>query len=205
MRCLARSFLETFRLIEIVALSFIAYQIGGELGFRQSHREGRALGILALTQAVTAYLFVACLLWLCSGDSLLSFILAATAAATAPAAVKAVLNESGTKSEFSTFLYRVVAAEGFSAILFFAVTVSVLGVHGQFLFHAAREIMGALVLGNALGHGVSLLQRFRAGRESILCLRVFISSHRNGYWLHPGEPLQRGSSSLYGSSCEFVG
>ncbi|MFQ6094302.1 MAG: cation:proton antiporter, partial [bacterium] len=168
----SRSFLENFAVIEIVALSFIAYQIGGELGVRQLHREGKALGILVFSQATMAYLFVAGLLWFWTGDLFLSLILAATAVATAPGAVKAVLDESRAGDEFTKFLYHVMAIDDFFAILFFALTVSLLGARSQFLLHAGREIVGALILGILLGYGIHWLRKHHARMETLLIYEV---------------------------------
>ena len=114
----SKSFLENFNVIEVVALSFIAYQIGGELGLRQLHREGKALGFVVLSQALMAYVCVAALVWIWSRDFVFSTLLAVTAVATAPASVKAVLDENRAQGPLTTFLYHVVAIDDFFAVLF---------------------------------------------------------------------------------------
>jgi NhaP-type Na+/H+ or K+/H+ antiporter len=168
----SKSFLKNFEVIEIVALSFIAYQIGGELGFRQLHREGKALGFVVFSQAFMAYVCVAVLVWIWSRDIVLSTLLAATAVATAPASVKAVLDESRAQGPFTKFLYHVVAIDDFFAVLFFALTVSILGLKGHIVLHSAYEIIGALCIGAILGFGIHLLQRYHARSETLLIYEV---------------------------------
>lgn len=186
----SKSFLENFKVIEIVALSFIAYQIGGELDLRQVHREGKALGFVVFFQAFAAYACVAGLVWLWSKDIVFSTLLAATAVATAPASVKAVLDESRAQGPFTKFLYHVVAIDDFFAVLFFALTLSILGLEGHIVLHSVYEIVGALCIGTVLGFGIYLLQRHHAQVETLLIYEV------GGLLLGVGVSLTYGFSYL---------
>jgi Kef-type K+ transport system membrane component KefB len=151
--------------VSTLALSVIAFAIGGGLQVSSIRLLKKTILWISLCQAVGAMLFASLAIYaagyfspaLRAGGSGQFFstviILGAISAATAPAAVLAVIHELLARGPLTTTLLGVVALDDALTIIFFSGAISVagfildLGPANMGLFHGFVEISGALVLG----------------------------------------------------------
>ena len=186
---------EDLTLITDIALSIIAFSIGGNLVLRKLKRLGRQILWITPLQALAAFLFTTALIafvfplfgdrGLASESFLATFfpmalVIGAISAATAPAATLAIIHEYKAKGPLTTVLLGVVALDDGLTIFFYAFAISIaqaLVTHGALswqgivaipLFH----ILIALALGGAVGVCLRQLIRLVPGREGMLGVTV---------------------------------
>jgi Kef-type K+ transport system membrane component KefB len=182
---------EDLTIITDIALSIIAFSIGGSLVLRKLKRLGRQILWITPLQALAAFLFTTALIAfvfpLFGGRGLASesfldilfpmaLVIGAISAATAPAATLAIIHEYKAKGPLTTILLGVVALDDGLTIFFYAFAMSIaqaLVTHEALswqdivaipLFH----ILIALALGGAVGVCLRQLIRFVRGREGML-------------------------------------
>ena len=156
--------------INDIALSIIAYNIGGSLDIRGLKGLGRTIGWITWFQALGAFLvtFLVMALFLrffpgfSSGELAttgiwisVALILGAISAATAPGAVLAVISEVKASGEFTNILLGVIALDDALTIIFFSVAGAV-----------SQSIMGSTFMGSHL----LLLPFYEIGLSIILGL-----------------------------------
>ncbi len=173
-----------------IALSIIAFNIGGSLEIRSLRNVGRQIVWITLFQAAGAFLVTGIgllvILRLFPGFEDGSFagmamgvsaaiVVGAISAATAPGAVLAVVSESGARGEFTNILLGVIALDDALTIIFF----SVAGVIAQvalgldlggrnMLLLPVIEIGLSVLLGGAAGFIMSFTGRFVDRSEAML-------------------------------------
>lgn len=157
--------------VSIVALTMVAFLLGGSLTGKNLARHGLAIFTISLA-IVFATLVIVTLGLSFLGLALgLALLLASIATATAPAAITDVIHQSGVESGFTDTLKGIVAIDDAWGLIVFSVVVvlvdQVNGWSGVFS-GAAWDLGGALALGSVIGVPASYL----TGR------------------LKPGEPLQ---------------
>ncbi|MDJ1008597.1 MAG: cation:proton antiporter [Paracoccaceae bacterium] len=161
--------------LSVSALTMVAFLLGGALTREALLAHGRVIlwvsgAVVLVTLAIVTAGLAA------SGAALpLALVLGAIATATAPAATLDVIRQTGVKSGFTDTLEGIVAIDDAWGLIAFSVALTVaLGLTGNGgegagpLVEAAREIVGAIVLGAAVGVPAAYL----TGR------------------LKPGEPMQ---------------
>lgn len=162
-----------YELFAIIALTMVAFLLGGSLRRDMLSRNGRAILAVSISIVLATVVIVGLGLWAIGFSLALSLLLAAIGTATAPAATVDVITQAGAKSEFAAKLKGIVAIDDAWGLLAFSlmlVVVSMLGGDGGLghLRTAGWEIGAALALGVAIGVPAA----FASGR---LC---------------PGEPMQ---------------
>lgn len=160
-----------FETLSIVALTMVAFLMGGALTRGNLARHGRAILTISIAVALGTVVIVATALILAGMDAGLALILAAIATATAPAAVADVIRQSGREDGFTDTLKGIVAIDDAWGLILFSVALALVAQTdgwGAIAGGAGRDLGGALALGAALGLPAALL----TGR------------------LSPGEPLQ---------------
>ncbi len=171
-------------LITDIALSIIAFSIGGGLGLPKLKRLGKQILLISLAESMFAFWAVAgglslCFLW-GEGGALffshhlpLALVVGALSAATAPAATLAIVHEYRAEGPLTTILLGVVALDDGLALLFFAFATAVAGglVHHEsitwtsVILVPALTILGSLSIGAMAGGGMKLVsQRVPRGR-----------------------------------------
>ncbi|MGI9201015.1 MAG: cation:proton antiporter [Woeseiaceae bacterium] len=150
-------FSERFDLIADMTLVMVGFLLGGKLT-TESLRESGADVLLIATAAALLTTVAVCLGLIGLGVSTqVAVILGCIAAATAPAAILDVVDESGSHSKFIKLLLAIVAFDDVLALIVFAIGVSLVkslngdGGDTLFLLVAAKQIGGAMLLGIALG------------------------------------------------------
>ena len=162
---------EWFEPLSFIALTMVAFLLGGELTRENLARHGRAIFAISLCIVAGTTVIVWGGLTLLGLDPGLALLLGAIATATAPAAIADVIHQSGIKNGFSETLSGIVAIDDVWGLMVFSLCLSL--VHpfdgwSEPLFAVAFDIGGAVLLGMAIG----LPAAYFTGR------------------LKPGEPLQ---------------
>ena len=150
-------FVNQFELIADMALVMVGFLLGGKLT-RDNLKDSTGLVIwISLSAALLTSVIVALGLWWSGVPKEIAIILGCIASATAPAAVLDVATEYGGESKFSKILLSIVALDDVWALVLFsfgmAIVTSLNGMVGEsfFLWHALREIVGAILLGGLIG------------------------------------------------------
>ncbi len=169
-----------------VALAIIAYSIGGSLVYKRLRQLGKSIAWITVAQAAGAFLFTTASLlfvWplltdfpqICASERALtwvvSIVIGAISAATAPGAVLAIISEYRAKGPFTTTLLGVIALDDGLTIIFFAIASTVANIllnpgSVSFFYMAITplwEIGLSIILGTIAGiglqYGVHLARR----------------------------------------------
>jgi Kef-type K+ transport system membrane component KefB len=186
---------EELTLITDIALGIIAFSIGGSLRIAQLKKLGKQIIWINLTEAIGAFFLTTVILTLFfhlvhgSSTTLPSYwgvyfpmvlVIGAICAATAPAAILAIVHEYAAKGPFTTILLGVVALDDAMAILFYAFA-SVIA-HSlvnyetvtlqHFLLTPGFSILISLFAGGAVGVCLRWLIRFVDRKEAMLGVMV---------------------------------
>ena len=155
---LTGEFLEATSIISKVALGFIAFSIGNEFKMSYFREVGIAPVVIACLESFFAVLFVFLGLVISGQEAAFSLVLAAIAAATAPAATIMVIKQYRARGPVTRTLLSVVAIDDATALILFSLSVAVAqavqGTAGSLvasLLSPLWEIGGALVAGGILG------------------------------------------------------
>ena len=176
---------ELFSFVTPLTLSVIAFIIGSNLQLANIKALGRSILVITVAQAAGALLIVAATFHLLPlllsqlqgyGPDLIfsaGLVLGAISAATAPAAILAIIHELRARGPLTTTLLGVVAIDDALTVLFFSVALTVTASllpeatpDAEHLLYVVWEIGGALAAGAGGGY---LLSRFwnRAKRAEI--------------------------------------
>jgi Kef-type K+ transport system membrane component KefB len=165
---------EWYAIFADIALLMVGFLLGGKLSLAFLRETGRPVLFISVLEVagVAAVLFAG--LTAIGTDPVLALLLAGMAPASAPAAIKSVVSETGAKGRFTDILLGVVAIDdawgliAFSVLLAVAQAISGGGGVAEALGYGAWELGGALAVGLALGLPAAYLTG----------------------WLRPGEPTR---------------
>jgi Kef-type K+ transport system membrane component KefB len=167
-------FAERFDLIADMTLVMVGFLLGGKLTPESLRESGGDVVLIATAAALLATIVVGVGLISLGVSTQIAVILGCIAAATAPAAILDVADESGSQSKFTKLLLAIVAFDDVLALIIFAVGVSLVnsmnggGGDTFFLWVAAKQIGGAILLGIGLGLPAAYLTgRARAGQPIV--------------------------------------
>ncbi len=182
-------------LISVVALGFIAFSIGNEMKFSYFKRVGTKPIVVAFFEATMAVLFVfaAFLIYFAiigklNNENLrFSLVLAAIAAATAPAATLLVVKQYKAKGKLTEMLMSVVAIDDSVAVILFGIAIAITNainpdiVHASIfmqIMHPIFEILISIGIGGGLGILLVLGTKWftgRGNRISLVVMSVFLT------------------------------
>lgn len=159
--------------LTVIALTMVAFLLGGALTRQDLQRQGRAILMISAAIVLVTLGCVATGLYLIGTSPALALLLAGIATATDPAATRDVIVQTGAKGDFPDTLTGIVAIDDAWGLLAFALVMLAAGAltgesAADVIPAAAWELGGALTLGAALG----LPAAYLTGR------------------VRPGEPLQ---------------
>lgn len=160
-----------FEPVSVMALTMVAFLLGGELTRENLTKNGKAIFAISISVVVGTTALVGGGLLLLGLDPRLALLLGAIATATAPAAIADVIRQSGAENGFSHTLSGIVAIDDVWGLIVFSLSLAFVTPSDGWqepLQTGGREIGGAVLLGVSLG----LPSAFLTGR------------------LKPGEPLQ---------------
>ena len=168
-------FKDHFNVITDLTLMMVGFLIGGKLNKPVLSSSAKAVIWISIVEAVITALIVGSVLLLSGISMQLAILLGTIAAASAPAAVVDVINESQIDNAFTNLLLSVVALDDVWALLLFAIAMAVVVNIGEpsgdlsFLYQAVLEIVGAVGLGVLLGVPAAYLSgRIRDGQPMLL-------------------------------------
>ena len=180
---LSDDFLESSSVLSDIALGFIAFSIGNEFKMTYFKRVGAAPIVIACLESLCAVLFVVAGLLIAGQKVAFSLVLAAIAAATAPAATIMVIKQYRAKGPVTESLLSVVAIDDATALILFSLSVAIAQAVsdssaslGASLLSPLKEIGGALVAGAVLGFIFLIPLRFfkkQGNRLSLICGFIF--------------------------------
>ena len=147
---LPESATELFEPISVVALTMVAFLLGGELTRENMARHGRAISAISLCIVIGTTVIVWVGLTILGLDPGLALLLGAIATATDPAAISDVIRQSGIRNGFTETLNGIVAIDDVWGLLMFSLCLSLIDQSGGWatpLVGAGRDIGGAVLLG----------------------------------------------------------
>lgn len=151
---LPESATELFEPISVVALTMVAFLLGGELTRENMARHGRAISAISLCIVIGTTVIVWVGLTILGLDPGLALLLGAIATATDPAAISDVIRQSGIRNGFTETLNGIVAIDDVWGLLMFSLCLSLIDQSGGWatpLVGAGRDIGGAVLLGLCVG------------------------------------------------------
>lgn len=160
-----------FEPISVVALTMVAFLLGGDLTRDNLARHGRAIFFISIVIVLGTTAIVWAGLAAFGLDPGLALIMGAIGTATAPAAIADVIRQSGVRNGFTETIAGIVAIDDVWGLIVFSLCLALVHQSGAWhgpLLGAAHDIGGALLLGFVVG----VPSAFLSGR------------------LKPGEPLQ---------------
>ncbi len=156
------------------ALTMVAFLLGGVLERKTLARHGREILLISLIVVVISVVLVAGGLVLIGAPLALALLMAGISSATAPAATRDVVRQSGRTDRFATNLLGVVAIDDAWGLLMFSLLLTVVGtitggeVSGA-LGHGLREAGGGVLLGLVIGLPcVYLTGRLKPGEPTLV-------------------------------------
>jgi len=152
-----------YPVISIIALSMVAFLLGGELSLKTLRAHGRAIVLISLAIVLVTLPLVAAGLWLVGVPLAAALVLGALATATDPAATYDVIAQTGVQNRFTHTLKGIVAIDDawglivFSLIIVLARALDGGGLSFEVLQMSLREVAGSVLLGLAVGVPAALL------------------------------------------------
>lgn len=142
--------------LSVLALSMVAFLLGGKLSRVHLRNSGSAVAIISVSAVLATAAIVFSGLWLLGVPAALALVLAALATATDPAATNDVIRQDKASGPFTSILSGIVAVDDIWGILVFALCLmgaqALTGGDGSgALLHAAWETAGSILLGVLIG------------------------------------------------------
>lgn len=164
-----------FEPMTTIALVMVGFLIGEKFHPDRMKSWGRLALVASLVQAIVTAAVTSLGLILMGIEPAVALLLGGVACATAPAATFDVVREQSAAGPLSDTLLGVVAFDDAWALLIFSLAAAAvavmtgMGAGDSFLFHALREVGGAVLLGGVLGLLAGwLTQRIRPGEPTLL-------------------------------------
>lgn len=157
-----------------VALTMVAFLLGGSLDRRTLAAHGREILTISLCVVITSVVFVAITLLVSGIPMILALALAGISAATAPAAMRDIIKQSGRKDRFASNISGIVAIDDAWGLIAFSLCLMLAGAlagHGasEAILEGLWEAGGGIVLGIALGVPAAFFTgRLKPGEPSLL-------------------------------------
>lgn len=158
-----------------MALTMVAFLLGGSLERSSLAAHGREILAISVSVVALSALIVGAALIVIGAPIVVALALAGISAATAPAATRDVVRQSGRKGRFATNLLGIVAIDDAWGLLVFSLLLTIAGFFsgGEGAADAIRfglwEAGGGLLLGAALGLPAAYLTgRLKRGEPSLL-------------------------------------
>ena len=158
------------------ALCIIAFNIGSELELPVIKQLGKSIFIIAIFEAIGAFILVTTVSYAITKDPAIALILGSVSAATAPAATVMVLRELNAKGPLTSTLLGVVAVDDAICLIIFAMAASVAKVFvnhelitvQKVLLLPIEEIGLSIIAGATLGFLLTLLIKYSENDRELL-------------------------------------
>ncbi|GGL81621.1 cation:proton antiporter [Wenxinia marina] len=157
-----------------IALSMVAFLLGGTLNTAALRERGRQILTLSVTVVLATAAFVGGGLLLAGAPLVVALALAGIATATDPAATRDVVRESGATTPFSANILGIVAIDDVWGVLAFSLILAALDMMtgagmGDSIAVGLRDVGGGVLLGVVLGvPAAALTGRLRPGEPTLI-------------------------------------
>ncbi|NNF70711.1 MAG: cation:proton antiporter [Rhodobacteraceae bacterium] len=157
-----------------VALTMVAFLLGGSLERRTLAAHGREILTISLCVVAASVVLVAAALLLIGVTPVVALTLAGISAATAPAATRDVIRQSGRHGRFATNVLGIVAIDDAWGLLVFSFLLTIAGIISgsgtlDMAAHGLWETAGGIGLGALIGVPAAYLTgRLKKGEPSLL-------------------------------------
>jgi len=174
--------MEHLSFITEIALGFVAFSIGAELGISTLKRLGPGIVSIILAESFAAFFVVTGLVYLLTHDLPMALIFGAMAPASAPAGTVAVIHEYKAKGNLTKALYAVVGFDDGLAIIIFGFAAALAknlliaeatGQNGSILpamLPPLKEIALSILVGGIVGFAFSQMVRKLESSKNILII-----------------------------------
>lgn len=170
-------------LISNVVLSIIAFGLGQNFSREHFKKIGKSVLIISVLEATGAWISVTlALFFILKQKFYLSLLFGSIGAATAPAATVMVIREYRARGTFTNTLLGIVALDDAWCLIIFSISLAIaralslhLGANILLLkvfFHTLGQIIGAFLLGGAVGILLNWLGRFVKTRADLLIITL---------------------------------
>lgn len=160
------AFIEGTEFITDIALAFIAFSVGEHFEFSKLKSNGRKSLVITLFESMTASLFVfGAMFFILRLDFVFSLVLAALAAATAPASTIMTIRQTGARGDYVDTLLQVVAMDDVTGLIAYSIAIAfassrVLAASGGGTFRVVFLPLLLNLLMMVLGAGFAWLLKF---------------------------------------------
>lgn len=161
-----------YELLSIVALTMVAFLLGGSLSRESLKSHGRAILAISISVVILTIAVVSAGLIILGMEPGLALLLGAIASATAPAATQDVIRQSGISNGFTEALKGIVAIDDLWGLLAFSVVLVLVSqlqgaADASFLTGSLREFGGSIMLGAAIGFPAAVITGRLSGGEPL--------------------------------------
>ncbi len=167
------SLTELYETLSVLALSMVAFLLGGKLSKVNLANSGGTVAVISVSAVVVTAVTVFTGLFLLGFPIALALVLAALATATDPAATNDVIRQYRARGPFTSILSGIVALDDVWGILVFALCLmgaqALMGADGSSaLIQALRDVTGSILLGVVVGAPAGYLSgRIRPGDPTL--------------------------------------
>ena len=166
---LPEAFRDWYGFLSTIALSMVAFLLGGKLSLATLRDNGKAIIIISLAVVMVTVVVVGAGLMVIGTSVIMALLLAGIATATDPAATQDVVRQEGAEGPFTTTLLGIVAIDDAWGLIAFSILLAVAkAIHGDgdlaIVATSFWEIGGAAAVGALIGLPAAVLTgRLRAG------------------------------------------
>jgi NhaP-type Na+/H+ or K+/H+ antiporter len=176
------STLDGLDVISLLALSFIGFDVGGEIALKVLRKLGKSILVIAVFEALGAFFVVALAVYLYTKTLYIALIFGGLACATAPAATVDVLRQYRSSGPLTSTLFAIVAIDDAIAIIIYgfasAFAKVFIGNGGmpmmQILWAPITEVVGSLILGFVMGVALHILISKTHDKTELLVLTIAV-------------------------------
>ena len=171
--------IEGMDFIADIALAFIAFSTGEFFRLETLKRNGAKVVVVTLFESCMASLLIFLMTYFILGiDLTFSLVLAALAAATAPASTLMTIRQTGAKGDFVDTLLQVVALDDVVGLVAYSMAISIALAVNSGAFQASSMLKpllvnaGVFLLGGVFGVGMKLLMPKKRSTDNRLIISV---------------------------------
>ena len=152
-----------YPVISIIALTMVAFLLGGELSVKALRANGKGIVLISLSIVLVTLPLVAAGLWLVGVPLAAALVLGALATATDPAATYDVIHQTGVENRFTHTIKGIVAIDDAWGLIVFSLVIVLARAldGGNWSFVVLQvsliEVAGSILLGLAVGGPAALL------------------------------------------------
>ena len=170
-----QSMTQWFGTVADMALLLVGFLLGGKCSITELKENGRAVLSISLVIVLVSMVLLTLGFWIAGFGLSLALVMAAISTATDPAATLDVVTETKSKGRFTTTLRQIVAVDDIWGLVVFSIVLAMAGLLSgsetpvSAIIHGVYELIGAIILGVALGVPMAVLTgRLKPGEPTLI-------------------------------------